>query len=246
MWITRRTIARRIASALLLALCQCQTPDNNGPSTPTEGIPAPATTPAVSARAGAFDGCPPEGSARSVRVRWLNDLKNRSTTPAHLEIDRSVTLAALLEPGDDHARWNESTAADVTGYVLRVKSGGRETTNCEATDSVHEDTHIELVLSPLDGAPNRRMIVEVTPRWRAAMQAQGVDWSTSALKASIEGHWVKVRGWLFFDAEHRGQSENTAPGNPGNWRATAWEIHPITGIEVVPGPSTRLPDQGGA
>ena len=120
--------------------------------------------------------------------------------------------------------------------VVNVKPGGKETTNCAATDLPHEDTHIELVLGPSDSAKSRRVIVEVTPRWRAAMQAQGVDWSTDQLKASIEGHWVKVRGWLFFDAQHKGQSENTAPGKPGDWRATAWEIHPVTSIQVVPGP----------
>ena len=39
-------------------------------------------------------------------------------------------------------------------------------------------THIELVLSPGDSAKIRRVIVEVTPRWRAAMHAHGVNWST--------------------------------------------------------------------
>ena len=27
--------------------------------------------------------------------------------------------------------------------------------------------------------------------------------------------------------------ENTTPGRVGNWRATAWELHPVTGVEVV-------------
>jgi hypothetical protein len=43
------------------------------------------------------------------------------------------------------------------------------------------------------------------------MLAHGVDWSTDNLKAKLEGHWVKVRGWLFFDAEHKSQSVNTTP-----------------------------------
>jgi hypothetical protein len=62
------------------------------------------------------------------------------------------------------------------------------------------------------------------------MQAEGVDWSTNALKATIEGHLVKVRGWLFFDAEHRDQAENTAPENLGDWRATACEVHEGPGV----------------
>ena len=78
--------------------------------------------------------------------------------------------------------------------------------------------------------------MEVTPRWRAAMRVAGADWSTDHLKTTIEGHWVRVRGWLYFDEEHEFESENTASGGYYNWRATAWEIHPVTSIEVVSAP----------
>ena len=61
-------------------------------------------------------------------------------------------------------------------------------------------------------------------------------WSTNTLKDTIEGYWLKIRGSLFFHAEHRTHSENTAPNNLSDWRGTAWEIHPIIGIEVVPKP----------
>jgi hypothetical protein len=50
------------------------------------------------------------------------------------------------------------------------------------------------------------------------------------------GRWVRVTGWLLFDAEHANAAENTAPGRARNWRASAWEIHPITAVEVVPRP----------
>jgi hypothetical protein len=80
------------------------------------------------------------------------------------------------------------------------------------------------------------VIVEVTPRWRAMMAARGVDWSTRTLRRGYLGRWVRVTGWLLFDAEHANAAENTEPGRARNWRATAWEIHPITSIEVVPRP----------
>jgi hypothetical protein len=67
------------------------------------------------------------------------------------------------------------------------------------------------------------------------MQSQGVDWSTAALKERINGKWVRVKGWLLFDQEHVNQAENTNPGNDRNWRATVWEIHPVTEIDVLPG-----------
>ena len=88
-----------------------------------------------------------------------------------------------------------------------------------------------------DGSKTQRVIVEVTPRWRAIMTEQGADWSTRALRDRLLGRWIKVTGWMLFDAEHQNESENTAPGRERNWRATAWEVHPITSIEVVQRPA---------
>jgi len=76
------------------------------------------------------------------------------------------------------------------------------------------------------------MIVEVTPRLRATAAARGLDWSTQALQA-LKGHRVKIKGWMLFDFEHVDESENTAPNKRDNWRVTAWEIHPVTGITVL-------------
>jgi hypothetical protein len=66
------------------------------------------------------------------------------------------------------------------------------------------------------------------------MARVGVDWSTSALAATLVGRRVRVVGWMLFDKEHASESENLNPGNPKNWRATVWEIHPITMLEVLP------------
>lgn len=205
------------------------------PTVPHAFQPAPTSVPVAS---GDFDGCPDSGNAKPRNVRALNRRKNRSAEPQDADIDSSVTLAAILAPStNDSLRFDETKAAELTAYVFRVIPGGRsETTNCELGDPVHRDSHIELTLSPTDTAAIRRVIVEVTPRWRAALRDQGVDWSTATLQQTVEGHWVKVRGWLMFDAEHKAQAENTHPGGDRNWRATAWEIHPITAITIVPQP----------
>jgi hypothetical protein len=183
-----------------------------------------------------YDGCPMEGDAALPSVQALNRLKNRYTAPAPSAVDSQVTLAALLRPGDDRTRWNEARGASIVGYVHDVKPGGIETVNCKAHDLPDRDTHIELVLDPMHEAGPQRVIVEVTPRWRALMAAQGVDWSTATLRKDYLGRWVRVTGWLLFDVEHANAAENTAPGRPRNWRATAWEVHPITAIAVVPRP----------
>lgn len=207
----------------------------------TEGALRLLERPAVTVAAGAFDGCPAEGTpsprgSRFQEIEALNRLKNRSAGPIDADLDSTVTLARLVGNGsDDTGRFDTGKAAEITGYVLHVKPGGEhETGNCRHGDPIHRDTHIELTLSATDTLEVRRVIVEVTPRWRAAMRAHGVDWLTTTLEQTVEHRWVRVRGWLLFDDEHRSEAENTHPGGPSNWRATVWEIHPITGLTVVP------------
>jgi hypothetical protein len=77
------------------------------------------------------------------------------------------------------------------------------------------------------------VIVEVTPPMRDRARARGVDWSVDALRAKLVGRHVRFTGWLLFDSEHADEAENTNPGGRDNWRATAWEIHPVTDIVVA-------------
>jgi len=179
---------------------------------------------------GDYRGCPPQGSALSARGQRINVAKNRSRVPLAADYDATATLEALMAPGDDSGRWSDTRAARVTAVVVDVLPGSRETVNCGATDLERRDT-LELALTI--GAPDReRLVVEVTPRWREAVAAIGLDWSTAALR-DLEGGCVEVAGWLFWDAYHYDEAENTAPGRPANWRATAWEIHPVTSIAAV-------------
>lgn len=180
-----------------------------------------------------YRGCPLEGSAVSDRYRASNRLKNRLTAPAGGQIDSAATLEALLSRGSQ-TDWNDARGASIVGYVLHVKEGGEETVNCGATDIRYRDTHLELVRDSTDTATSARLIVEVTPRWRAYMKEQGADWSTATLQDSLTGRWIGFTGWLFWDFSHADEAELTDPGGAHNWRATAWEIHPVTGIRVCP------------
>jgi hypothetical protein len=179
-----------------------------------------------------YHDCPMGGTAKRNTVQNLNRQKNRYNEPRPEDFDSKITLKDMLAPGYDVARFDHSKAVTITGYVEDVKMGGVETCNCGTKDPQYRDTHIELVLDPMKSGETQRVIVEVTPRWRAIMQAKGIDWSTKALRTKFMGRWVKVNGWLMFDAEHENASENTNPGRARNWRATAWEVHPITSIEV--------------
>jgi hypothetical protein len=180
--------------------------------------------------------CGPEGTAESAPVKELNRHKNRNSAPTQDAIDPLVSLVAMLAPGADDNRFDAEKGATITGLVIDVKKGGlAESCNCGATDLIDMDTHIELSLAA-GAAPNQRVIVEVTPRLRKQMKEQGKNWSTAALHQSLKGKWVKFTGWLMFDFIHADKSENTSPGNPANFRATAWEIHPVTSFEILDGP----------
>jgi hypothetical protein len=176
--------------------------------------------------------CPLQGDARQPLAKELNPYKNRENAPPVAKINARATLKAVLAPGKDLNRWGRDDGAIFEGVVVGVKVGGIESVNCHAKDAAHRDTHIELALAP--GAPERqRVIVEVTPRWRTKMAVIS-DWSTAALKKRLTGTRVRIIGWLFDDLEHKAEAENTNPGGAKNWRATIWEIHPITGITVLP------------
>jgi hypothetical protein len=177
--------------------------------------------------------CPTEGDAKAADARQLNLLKRRMMSPS--DLDSKVTLQAILAPGDDTRRWNEQHGAAISGYVADVKVGGIESVNCHTKDPLYRDTHIELTLDPLNDSEAKHVIVEVTPQWRQVMAKDGVDWSTATLRKTLLGRWIRVTGWLMFDVEHARQSTNTASGSGKVWRATAWEVHPITKIEVLPG-----------
>jgi hypothetical protein len=180
--------------------------------------------------------CSLQGDARSPDVKALNRLKGRYHSPVASDIDQSATLTAMVAPGDDEDRFDVQSAATVTGFVLQVEVGGRETCNCHATDPDERDTHIALTLS--EGADQTQSVVaEVTPRTRLLRKRAGHDdWTTAALRRDIQGKWVEVTGWLLFDFEHVHEAENTNPGGAKNWRATCWEIHPVTSIRVLDGP----------
>jgi hypothetical protein len=166
--------------------------------------------------------CPP--------TRALNRLKNRSERPRADDFDVRVTLAELLRPGEDRVRWSASRAAALEGYVVAVRAGGVESAN--SFSLVRRDTHVEVGLRP-DSPPRERVILEVTPPLRDWAKGQGMDWSDAALARELTGRRCRFEGWLLFDVNHADESENVMPGSRKNWRATAWELHPLTSIKVL-------------
>jgi hypothetical protein len=174
--------------------------------------------------------CPSVGIALTSEQRRLHRLKNRTAIPQPADFDSQVTLAALLQPGDDINRWSTDRAARVQGEVIDVAYAGSEAANCFSP--CRRDIHI-LIATHKGAAKSEQVVLEVTPKLNDWATQQGMNWSEATLRAQLIGHWCEFEGWLYFDVGHAEESENIAPGKPSNWRATAWEVHPITKITVI-------------
>jgi hypothetical protein len=186
------------------------------------------------------DRCPAEGSAKSKQGKEINILKNRDIAPVINQFDRAVTLEAMLARGYDVYRFDEGRGAVITGWVVDVTQGGHpETANCGSMSKLYTDTHITVGLSP-NARERDTLVVEVTPSWRQMMRSQGVDWTTERLRQTLVGRQVQFTGWLMFDDDHFCEAVNTRPAKrcqnrkkKNLWRKTVWEIHPVTGIQIV-------------
>ena len=174
--------------------------------------------------------CPSVGIALTTRARDLHRLKNRTALPQPADFDSRITLNALLQPGDDSNRWSSNRAARIQGEVIAVGYAGTEATNCFSP--LRRDIHIDIATRK-GAAKNEKVVLEVTPPMREWARQQGMDWSAETLYAQLVGRWCEFEGWLYFDVGHAEEAENTAPHNGENWRATAWEIHPVTKITVI-------------
>jgi hypothetical protein len=172
--------------------------------------------------------CPTSGIAFTKERRALHRLKNRTALPQPSDFDDRVTLVSLLKPGDDSARWSATRAARIEGYVASVAAARTELANCYWGC----DTHIHIASRP-NASPREHVVIETTPRIEAWARSRGWNWTAENLKRELIGRLVRFEGWLLFDSSHALESENIAPGMQHNWRATAWEIHPVTKIEVI-------------
>lgn len=186
-----------------------------------------------------FDGCNAEGLGKKTkknptgkltqRFKDLNIDKNRDDAPKQSEIDKSITLESILDPHNDD-KFDNSEGASITGFVPYVVQGeAQESCNCSRKDI--RDIHI-YVVNDKKFKDNKRhwVIVEISPRWQKEL---GKDFKT--VKAELQGKWVTFTGWMFYDAQHTGNAVNTKPKGKSLWRATAWEIHPVTSYKVLSG-----------
>jgi hypothetical protein len=147
------------------------------------------------------------------------------------------------------ATLGEGKIHGIVGYLYDIKVEGKESSNCQLDDDAdHEnvDFHIFIGFDPgiaekirnhTTLTPEERKvvtqqsaIVEMTPHYRYEFHP---EWTADAVKAA-KGQQVKVLGQLMVDNEHyvAGQDCGRDPSKTACWRASVWELHPVTDFQV--------------
>jgi len=189
--------------------------------------------------------CPATGSGGMYAQAYIQ--KNRLKIPCSyspmsisdmLGLEHLPKSVRALPETDNRAQYlklAETKAVVLEGFLAMAKDGGEEGVNCKSGTRL--DTHVELVDSDSEDPKSNRsrhVVAEVTPWFHEAITA----WSTDRLGelASYVGGYsahsprhqpakVRIYGYLFYDEAHATGAES--------WRGTAWEVHPITKIEVL-------------
>jgi len=169
-----------------------------------------------------YHNCPLGGD--NPRTASKDSLKNRYEIPSYYTPLSFDDMAKMTY--DDTSAY----PAVIEGYVILVKSGGKETCNCHSATDL--DVHIELTKDSSYTEAKDAIIVEISPRIQALMKAQGIDYSMSHLKQTILHKRVRVYGYLFSDSEHKVNS-SVDDGKGLIWRATCKELHPCVMLEVL-------------
>lgn len=147
----------------------------------------------------------------------------------------------------------ENKIVSLTGWLVLAYAGPPETTNCASAD--FHDWHLELFENPNDHAPQigdqTPIICEITPRtegpiYRDNMRIQNMAVFFRLQNATYQttGHKaqkVSVTGYLLWDDDHNGSADVGSTiqwfsknGFHHPWRSTAWEVHPVIKLEVIP------------
>jgi hypothetical protein len=197
----------------------------------------PATTPHITIpgkpkpREETYRGCPAWGRGGDPLLSLLKNRTDRAQHPRVLSITQMLHLpwpSRLTQVSLPMENWShserkqvdryEGSPASVIGYMTSDSTNGPpEDANCAGKAGY--DWHIWIGQHPRDSR-KQSAIAEATPRVRAREHG-----FTAAAFHRI-GHArqkVRVTGWLFLDTDHPLSQTD---------RATLWEVHPITRLDV--------------
>lgn len=192
----------------------------------------------------AYGGCAACGTALSIKAQQDNVLKNRDGAPKSDTL-KTLSVADMRNSANDKSFFPDM-AVEVKGYVASVVAGGRESANC--VRPYLRDITINIVASPREASDKRKhVVVEITPRWQTNLKLDDTSFEQMLQKVQrqLTGKWALFQGWMFYDAVHIAESESTNPGGESNWRATPWEIHPVTSYKLAETPRPRTGELSG-
>lgn len=148
-----------------------------------------------------------------------------SWSRTNLPADRSIFSKVYTTSEGD--RLSEGTVVQLSGWILKLKKGGKESVNCQESKRDNVDIHIVIVPSAASDADECTSVTaEVIPHFRPE------SFSAVNISSAID-HPIRFTGPLFYDASHKpcaGSPPKSSSGNPA--RISNWEIHPVLGLEV--------------
>jgi len=167
--------------------------------------------------------CGAKGDATQKKFQDLDSEKNRTDMPDSYISLSWDQLKGL--PAGNHAKY-EGAPVQVEGFLssrIKQETGAPgESTNCHLLQPNETDWHMYLTNQAHQTIANA-IIVETTPRTRPLHH-----WQKSQLDHLVNTSTkVRISGWLMYDFQHVGEI--------GSHRASVWEVHPITRIEVADG-----------
>ena len=169
--------------------------------------------------------CKAAGNSTNPKMIALDSRKNRTDIPsanAYISLDWNV-LSGLPSKSPDDLQGAPVMVEGYLSHQIKVQTEPPgESTNCNLLNDDEVDWHMYLTNAPNQGIADA-IIVETTPRTRPLHQ-----WNKATLDNLVNKNTrVRISGWLMYDFEH-------AP-EIGKERATVWEVHPITRMEVADG-----------
>ncbi len=194
-------------------------------------------------QAATIAGAPPKEMDTAAFLRYVGALD--AQTQGKRRKDLSSAQKAELDK-------YENQLVTLTGYLVLAYAGPPESTNCGSTD--FHDWHLEVFAAPFDHPPQpgdpTPIICEITPRTQTAIFRDGIRLQSLAafirapdLSHEPTGHSarkIRITGHLLWDDDHNGAADvgpsivKVAANKYHNpWRSTAWEIHPVTRIELL-------------
>lgn len=163
----------------------------------------------------------------SLETRHLRDMKDRAGEPRAYQPMTALDFAALPRSAPI-AEYSgiERRGVVMEGYVQNMLRGP------------DGDFHIELVEAIPATERGTYVTGEITPAFRAGSRAwtyEGLAWAFRPWRGNAMAVWhapprrVRVSGWLLNDWPHAGPVFREQGVEP---RVSAWEIHPVTKVEL--------------